>query len=222
MTRASLIIASLLMCLHGPLSAQDPDRLQKDGNFQEAFARFKSRLETSKSPSPSADLKNGIECLQSLGQLQDTDTFLEGTIKQYAEDWQVLASASALYASLPHYGALIDNTFVRGHYRGNGTYVNAQERDRLRSLQLTTQAMRQVPEDANASLLGTFYSDAADRIQNTRAAWQLQILTDFSSLGDFEEGRFSYSGHSSQGAPVDADGDPVFFKIPTSWDTALS
>jgi len=50
-------------------------------------------------------------------------------------------------------------------------------------------------------------------------AWRLQSLTDLATLPDYEEGWGYYSGEP-QGAPVDAEDNPVFYNIPTSWDAA--
>ena len=61
MKRATLIVAFLLTTLHGSLHAQtNPEKLQKDGNYREAFNGFRKRLETSKSSEPAKDLDLGI------------------------------------------------------------------------------------------------------------------------------------------------------------------
>ena len=41
-------------------------------------------------------------------------------------------------------------------------------------------------------------------------AWRLQTLTDLSELPDYVEGW--YYGHAPGGAPVDADGHPIFYR----------
>ena len=85
MKRATLIVAFLLTTLHGSLHAQtNPEKLQKDGKYREAFNGFRKRLETSKSSEPAKDLDLGIQCLQSLNQLQDADVFLEENIRNYS------------------------------------------------------------------------------------------------------------------------------------------
>ena len=50
-------------------------------------------------------------------------------------------------------------------------------------------------------------------------AWRLQSLTDLDTLPDYEEG-WGYYGGQPQGAPVDADGNPIFYALPKSWDAA--
>ena len=50
--------------------------------------------------------------------------------------------------------------------------------------------------------------------------WRLQYLTDLSQLPDYDAGNYGYTNH--QGAPVDADGNPVFHKLPKGYDSAQS
>src|SRR5262249_61612903 len=50
--------------------------------------------------------------------------------------------------------------------------------------------------------------------------WRLQLLTDLGQLPDYDEGY--YWGHSDRGAPVDADGNPVFYHTPKSYKDAKS
>jgi uncharacterized protein YfaS (alpha-2-macroglobulin family) len=55
--------------------------------------------------------------------------------------------------------------------------------------------------------------------------WRLQYLTDLSKLPDYEEGNLYYRGFrggNHHGAPVDADGNPVYHQLPKSYETAQS
>src|SRR5204863_8952066 len=69
-------------------------------------------------------------------------------------------------------------------------------------------------EFANAFLSGAGHAEA----------WRLQSLTDLTQLPDYEEGNLFWRGRgqSVPGAPVDADGKPVFHRIPRSYETATS
>ena len=51
-------------------------------------------------------------------------------------------------------------------------------------------------------------------------AWRLQYLTNLNELPDYEQGW--YRGSGTQGAPVDADGNPVYHHLPKSWQAAQS
>ncbi|MEY3457801.1 MAG: hypothetical protein RL215_958, partial [Planctomycetota bacterium] len=57
--------------------------------------------------------------------------------------------------------------------------------------------------------------------------WKLQDLTDLSVMPDYEPGSPWVLGRigwpvQQKGAPVDADGQPVFHRLPDSWETAAS
>jgi uncharacterized protein YfaS (alpha-2-macroglobulin family) len=59
-----------------------------------------------------------------------------------------------------------------------------------------------------------------------RESWRLQYLTDLASLPDYEEGwggyyRYGYGGQR-RGAPVDAEGNPIFYHIPKGFAAADS
>ena len=49
-------------------------------------------------------------------------------------------------------------------------------------------------------------------------AWRLQYLTDLNVLPDYEPGWGYY--RRAAGAPVDADGKPVFHRVPKSFEAA--
>jgi hypothetical protein len=52
-------------------------------------------------------------------------------------------------------------------------------------------------------------------------AWRLQSLTDLESLPDYDE-RWGYQGGAPQGAPVDENGNPVFYAVPKNWGAAVN
>jgi hypothetical protein len=52
-------------------------------------------------------------------------------------------------------------------------------------------------------------------------AWRLQALTDLTKLPDYEKG-YRYYGGEDVGAPVDVEGNPVFYDVPESWEAAKS
>ncbi|MCB9941131.1 MAG: alpha-2-macroglobulin [Planctomycetaceae bacterium] len=83
--------------------------------------------------------------------------------------------------------------------------------------------MKLVDQDSSNSEVAQFYlsfSDMMLRSQHGSQAWRLQSLTDLSELPDYEEGHFYRN--DAGGAPVDADGNPVFHQQPASWEAATS
>lgn len=85
------------------------------------------------------------------------------------------------------------------------------------------EAMKLVGQDDLEAEVAQFYLALSDMLLHSRRdpeAWQLQSLTDLSQLPDYEEAY--YYRNDSGGAPVDAEGNPVFHVEPASWDAAIS
>ncbi|MEK6234833.1 MAG: MG2 domain-containing protein, partial [Planctomycetales bacterium] len=120
-----------------------------------------------------------------------------------------------------HYGYMIAGKFRRGQHRGGGKVVNAVERDRVRALQLMTQAMPLAKQNGSPAEVADFYLGLARMLLNNRGhadAWRLQTLTNLDESPDHEDG-WGYYGRNS-GAPVDENGEPVFHSTPPSWEAA--
>ena len=72
------------------------------------------------------------------------------------------------------------------------------------------------------SEVSTFFENFARILLGNRGwreAWRLQYLTDLAVLPDYEPG---WRGHHAglQGAPVDQEGNPVFYTVPPSFDAS--
>ena len=66
-----------------------------------------------------------------------------------------------------------------------------------------------------------FWMALARMLLNNRGgdeAWRLQTLTDLQTLPDYDRGWNWNPG--SRGAPVDADGSPIFYSTPKSWSAS--
>ncbi len=193
----------------------------KNGNFKEAYDGFRALCLEGKSD-PNAvpeDLSNGQQCLQRLGRVNEIDAFFEGTIKAHEKNWRLLQMAANLYLQVPHHGFEIAGQFERGNHRGGGKMVNALERDRVRALQLMQQALPLVKEDDNKADVANFYISLANQLLSNRGfyeAWRLQYLSDLKELPDYEEGYPQYRNFN--GAPVDKDGNPIFYAVGKSWE----
>src|SRR5262249_25653604 len=113
----------------------------------------------------------------------------------------------------------------RGNKRGGGKFVNTQQRDRVRALQLMQQALPLVQQDDNKPAAAQFHLHFANMLltgAGYHEPWRLQYLTDLGQLPDYEEGYFRYYGGNSRGAPVDENGNPVYHKVPATWEKAAS
>ena len=130
-------------------------------------------------------------------------------------------AAAETYLSCDNYGFIIAGKFYRGQHRGGGQAVNSLERDRVRALQLMLQGMPLAAGEPAKNDVAGLYLDFARLLLANRGcdeAWRLQTLTDLGQLPDYSEG-WNY-GHTPGGAPVDADGNPVFYHVSASFDKA--
>ncbi|MHB9026813.1 MAG: hypothetical protein ACYC7E_21990 [Armatimonadota bacterium] len=142
----------------------------KNGNWKDAFLGFQQlALDPRDDPAQvSADLTNGIQCLQRLGRVDEIDAFREQVIAAHAENWRLLATAAKTYQDVDHNGFIIAGKFVRGGHRGGGKYANAGERDRIRALQLLTDAMPLAEKDPDRAAVGAFYWRLAQSLLGSR------------------------------------------------------
>ncbi|MGE3316085.1 MAG: MG2 domain-containing protein, partial [Planctomycetaceae bacterium] len=176
------------------------------------------------------DLHRAVQCLQRLGREDEADDFREKVIAAHAQDWRLLLEAARSYAhDTSHFGYIVAGKFHRGDKRGGGQGVNSQERDRVRVLQLLEQALPLVAKETDRPAASGFYIEFANQLLNGRGyrdAWELQALTDLSRLPDFEDtphfGWWRGNNRNPRGAPVDADGNPIFHKVPESYGAAKS
>src|SRR5262249_310216 len=173
----------------------------------------------------SEDLRTGISCLQRLGRSDEIDDFREAVVEAHKTNWRLLATAAESCAGnhLEHYGFLVAGKFYRGNkHGGQGRYVGSMERDRARALQLMQQALPLTAKETDKPALARFHLLFANLLLHGAGqhdAWRLQYLTDLSKLPDYEEGHFWHGGNT-RGAPVDAQGNPIYYHIPKSYETA--
>jgi uncharacterized protein YfaS (alpha-2-macroglobulin family) len=235
---AALAVALLVVGIALGDKPVPPDRaqcekLQKDGNFKEAYEGFRAlSLDPADDPlKVGSDLSNGVACLQQLGRQAEMDAYIEAVIKAHAKNWRLLAEAARQYLNIEHRGAIVAGEFTRGRQRGQAKMVNSYERDRVRALQLLVEAMKLVPEESDKGAVGAFFMSTADTLLGDRSyngAWRLQYLTDLTKLPDYEDGYYSrfemyrWGRSEAVGAPVDADGKPVYYALPKNWDAAAN
>jgi len=193
------------------------------GNFLPALTYLETQLASDKTDPllVSNDLNQAVQCLYSLGKVEDVDALLESTIKVHGKNWRLLKTAAQTYGNLDPNGALIAGKFVRQPNRGGGKPANSGARDRIRALQLFVQAMPLAQADDKKAEVAQFYQEFAHLILSQRGGyegWRLQALSDIETLPDYEETYFGY--HPQSAAPVDVDGNPIYHAVAKSWETA--
>lgn len=210
------------------LNADDPvaeceAAIRENGLFKEALDILRP---WTLRPEIAADsLPDGVEltvnCLDRLDKTDELDDYIEAVIAAHPDNVPVLVMCASLYQKTVHRGAIRDGRFVRG--ARSGRIVFTAERDRVRSLQLWGKAAKifeAAPTEKKAAPaeLFDFYRDYAEAFGTNRPEWRRQILTDLTTLPEPDEiGQYD---RSITYAPVDAEGNPVFFAVPESFETA--
>ncbi|MEX2176034.1 MAG: MG2 domain-containing protein [Pirellulaceae bacterium] len=198
-------------------------KLMNDGNFKEAYDGFRAlALDPKTEPRQvGSDLKNAVQCLANLGRIDEFDALVESSVAAHKNNWRLLWTAAQQYIQAPHQGFMIAGQFVRGGHRGGGEMKNSVERDRLRALQLMQQALPLAQQDDDKPEVSRFFLSLGELLLNQRGyyeAWRLQYLSDLAMLPDYDEGHYYYREYN--GAPVDAEGKPVYHSVPKSWEDA--
>ncbi len=212
--------------LAGKLQRTALQKMVLNGNYKDAYEGFrKLALDPNDDPRQVGDdLTLATQCLQHLGRVDEIDDFREAVIKAHTDNWRLLLAAADNYLNIAHHGFIVAGKFDRGNKRGGGRMVNAAERDRVRALQLMVQALPLAAKDDNHARgrpISTWPSPAM--LMNNRGyaeAWRLQYLTDLAQLPDYDDGW--YYGRQTTGAPVDADGNPVFHTAPKRFEDAAN
>jgi len=205
------------------MDVKQMEKLYQDGNYNEAYqAAEKLFVDPQQDPQELArTIHIPIQSLQRLGRYPEVDAFLQKAVEAQKDEWRVLWAIAAQYRSLSHWGVINDNEFQRGPVRGGGKRVNSIDRDRTRALQLYVEAMNVAKTQDAHKDMANLYQQLAQFFMyygQGRGAWQLQYLTDISTLPDYEES-YNYGG-SNQGAPVDEEGNPIYYHVPKSWEDA--
>jgi uncharacterized protein YfaS (alpha-2-macroglobulin family) len=219
-------VVGLAMAAEGRPGRASARKAMQAGNYKDAYDAFRA---LALDPNDDAarvgdDLANGIGCLHQLGRTDEVDDFREGVIAAHKQNWRLLERAAQTLDSGEHYGVIVAGKFSRGGHRGGGRYVSTVQRDRVRALQLMQQALLLVRDEADKQPAAQFHLQFAHLLaggQGGNEAWRLQYLTDLTKLPDYEEGYY-WNGGTIRGAPVDADGNPVFYRVPASYGAAAN
>ncbi len=248
----TLLVAALVLGTGLWIGAQEPNeadrraravKAMQAGNFKNAYEDFRKLALDSKDDAlkVGTDLVQGLQCLQRLGRQNEIDEFREGVIAAHAKNWRLLSEAAKTYnqGGIEHYGFIVAGKFERGNHRGGGRFVMAFDRDRVRALQLMDQAIALTKTDDDKSAVANFHLLYANMIMSGdqgNNAWRLQFLSDLKKLPDYDEagngnpymgrGRGGFNGggrgQNHTGAPVDADGKPIYYTVPKSYETAAN
>ncbi|MDR1383719.1 MAG: alpha-2-macroglobulin [Planctomycetaceae bacterium] len=199
----------------------DCEKYINAGLYKEAFDALK--IWTLDSQADSQTVGQGfqlaIQCLLHLNRFAEMDNYRDSVIAVHRKNWRLLKAAAI--SSLASNGSIIDGTFVRGNNKGE--QVVSQERDHVQNLLLLKEATTLALQDDNKKDVAEFFLDFAARFCNSSEGWKMQLLTDLSgTLPDYEKAEHYY-GERYNGrtyAPVDADGNPIYYDVPKSFEAA--
>lgn len=226
-----LIISAFMFCYATSSLAEEnasavlasAKRECREGNYADASAKYRQAYLKLSSPVEllSEHLPQAVACLKKNNLIVEIDQFLEDVAARYPRSWRMLYAVADSYRTLEPYGELSSaGFFARGWTRRN---VNSFKRDRVRILQLLTQAIKHSSAELPSAALSQLYIKLADTLLSSGEgfgfqAWPLLALSNLSTLPDYEEGR--YQRRESRGAPVTADGKAIFFILPSSFEAA--
>jgi uncharacterized protein YfaS (alpha-2-macroglobulin family) len=226
---AICLAAFVFLAADEPASPQDQwekaSKLNGEGNYNDAYKIYSELalgdgLDAEKTAS---SFSLAVDCLRRLNRRSEIDAFREKVVAAHPENVQVLRTAARSLWEGQHWGFMVAGEFERGHHRGGGQRVGSFERDRVRALQLMVQAMDHLAA-ADQDEKQMFWRHMEQYLMGYRGwseAWRLQYLTDLSELPDYEENYYGwYRGGSDRGAPVDEEGNPIYYYRPKTWDEA--
>lgn len=202
-----------------------PKQLYQAGNYMDAYQKYRAQVLDPKTPARQVgeDLQMALDCLRQLGRQDEMDELREKAVALHEGNWRLLKVAANSLNPGESQGFIVAGEFYRGNRRGGGQYVSAWERDRVRALQLLVKAkdLAAKDKDAQPAEIASVYSDlGAKLMRRENEAWKLQSVTDLEQLPDYEPG-WGYGG-SNLGAPVDAEGKPIYYSVPKSFEAAAS
>ena len=193
------------------------------GNYKDAYQGFRRLVLDRRDDPPLAadDLAAATGCLERLNRDDEIDVLVEDAVKTHPGNWRLLRCAAGDYWDAHHTGSIVAGKFYRYGYHRDGRWVDAEDRDRVRALQLMVQALPLALNDGNRTEVGEYLLAFAGMLRGGRhsaAAWRLQYLTELNFLPDYED----WSRGDHRDAPVDSDGRPIFYRAPKTFAAAAN
>lgn len=209
-------------------TAAAAEKMQQNGNVRDAFELYKKLLAEVPEGAHGTGkyYSNAVDCLIKAGKIDTFDSFTATVLQKHGGSPEMLNAAAAAFMRITHDGFLIGGQFIRGYSNGGGENVSAFERDRVLALRLLMKAVN-ISGQAKSPEQGQYYATLSETLMAGRGynnAYKLQYLTDISVIPPYERtfGHFMMGRIIISGAPVDAKGNPVFYKMPKSFELAAN
>jgi hypothetical protein len=204
------------------------EKIQQNGNVRDAFELYKKLL--AEAPENISGINkyysNAVDCLIQAGSVDAFDGFTAMALQKHGNSPEMLHAAAAAFMKIAHDGFLIGGQFIRGYSNGGGESVSAFERDRVFALRLLMKAINNSGQFKSPGKK-QFYIALSQTLMEGRSnnnSYKLQYLTDISEIPPYDRtfGHFIMGRISISGAPVDSKGNPVFYKMPQSFELAAN
>ena len=201
-------------------------KLRDEGHFAEAYVAFTNVVFAQDGVSVTDGdraqaLLDAPRCLAELKRFDEAEPLLDKAILERKEFAVHVAYSQAL-GELPHYGKMVKGVFSRvNEWR---VHYSSVEHDRVKRLKCLEAIM---PELHNQTKLRQrwFWNEVVGALEmnerNRGAAWKLQELTLLTEVPLIEEKKgWSCSDFEEGFAPVDENGEPIFYEVPRTWAVA--
>ncbi len=232
------VVAALILCLARTRAGagESPEsrraaaaQKMRDGNYRDAAATFRElALADGASPkTAAADFENAVSCHQRLNEQELIETLFESIGERWKKSWRVLYALADMRLNLPPVSVRLVQPGRPGLVRRLPAPAGGGEAARVSAIGVMLQAERHLdsPDDPATPSekldFHAFFADAVARGREGRLAWRFTSLTDPDRLPDPEDDAELYS-IPRRNAPVDADGNPLYYRIPDSWDAAAN
>ena len=222
MKKLFMILSFILLVSYSTFAADDWDKLEekartefRNNNCKDAFNLYKKiLLEHEATP----DIYGkAVESLRKARLEKEYDSFFNKVAKKYGKIPEMAIALAESKIRISSYGYIIAGEFVRGNHRGGGRQVSCLERDRVEALRLLLGVLK----ENNSEDLYQTLSKMLMWGRRYNQAWKLQYLTVMNKLPDYEKQNYYY-GSRNYGAPVGADGKPIFYHVPDGWENAAN
>jgi uncharacterized protein YfaS (alpha-2-macroglobulin family) len=216
-----MMTCGMAMAADAPAIRKQAAELEKQGNWREAYELRVKILREVDDAESATDLQQALQSLRQLGEPQNFDPLLAEFTASKKENLDFMrAAGDAFLSAHGSYGQIIDGGFQRG-MNGRGNYIQVNEQDRLRALQCFLQAHLTVEKGGakEVEILRQIGNALTMSRTGSGRVWRLHLLTDLKAVPDYTE---QVEMITSEGAPVDAEGNPVWIDVPKSWETAAS
>ena len=217
-----LVCVALFSQSTAKIDLERADTEYKNGNYRDALDIYQKIL-TVKEDIDGEKLvtafQNAVNAQRRLNRVKEFDTLAEKSVLAYNDCPELIFAVSNGYISVSHSGSLINNEFVRNEW--GGLYRTSVKRDNVRAIQLHMLGIKLLETNSkNNEKTAQEYINLAEKIRNLSLGqtWKLQLLTDLDVLPDYEEdSRYIYYGNYSNGAPIDLNGNPMFYYTPKTF-----